>query len=71
MGYEVTVLAGQTLSPVTDSLLARDLAEMTDVHCIREKSLLRRLKERKREDSAPGPAYRIQSRRTRPKKGRC
>lgn len=51
MGYEVTVLAGQSLSPIADSLLARDLAGMADVHFIREKSLLRLLKERKREDA--------------------
>ncbi len=46
MGYEVTVLAGKTLSPVIDPLLQKDLAQMTNVHIVREKSLLRRWKER-------------------------
>lgn len=46
MGYEVTVLAGKNLSPVTDPLLARDLEQMPDVQIVREKSLLRWWKER-------------------------
>jgi glycosyltransferase involved in cell wall biosynthesis len=46
MGYEVTVLAGKGMSPVTDPLLASDLARMKDVHIVSERSLLRWWKER-------------------------
>ena len=53
MGYEVTVLAGKGVSPVTDPLLAKDLSNMNDVHMIRERSLLRWWKERG-VSSAPG-----------------
>ncbi|MFH1880951.1 MAG: hypothetical protein ABIK64_09160, partial [Bacillota bacterium] len=52
MGYEVTVLCGKDLSTVIDPLLMRDLDQLTDVHVVREKSLLRWWKER----SQPAPA---------------
>ncbi len=47
MGYEVTVLCGKNLSNICDPLLKRDLEQMTDVHIVREKSLLRWWKERR------------------------
>ncbi len=46
MGYEVTVLCGQSLSALRDPLLQRDLAELADVRVIRERSLFRWWKER-------------------------
>lgn len=46
MGYDVTVLCGKGLDTVRDPMLARDLTELTDVHMVRERSLLRWWKER-------------------------
>ena len=46
MGYEVTVLCGKGYSAARDPILARDLAELADVHVVREHSLFRWWKER-------------------------
>ncbi len=46
MGYDVTVVCGKGLGVMRDPLLARDLAELTDLHVVRERSLLRWWKER-------------------------
>jgi glycosyltransferase involved in cell wall biosynthesis len=54
MGYEVTVLCGKDLLSVCDPLLARDLSQMTDVHFVREHSMLRWWKEREKPSASSG-----------------
>ena len=46
MGYSVTVIGGKGLDAMQDPILARDLEALRDVHIVRERSLLRRWKER-------------------------
>ncbi|MDD3409772.1 MAG: hypothetical protein PHY12_03085 [Eubacteriales bacterium] len=46
MGYSVTVIGGKGLDAMQDPILARDLEALSDVHIVRERSLLRRWKER-------------------------
>lgn len=53
MGYRVTVLCGAGYGAAGDPILARDLAELPDVHIVHERSLLRWWKERGRTAEAP------------------
>ena len=46
MGYDVTVFCGKGYTASRDPILARDLAELTDVHTVRERSLFRWWRER-------------------------
>ena len=49
MGHEVTVLCGEGASDMKDPTLARDLAELKDVHVVQEWNPIRRCKKRQSE----------------------
>lgn len=52
-GYEVTVLCAKPTDILRDPLLERDMAELADVHMVRERSLLRWWKERNLREAGP------------------
>ena len=53
MGHEVTVVCGEGVTSLCDPMLERDLAELTDVHIIREWNPVRDRKQKAETEVAP------------------